>query len=151
LTPFHIIEDQKEFTMRKSKAQHPSMNIKGENVIGNINVSGDARLAISQKVVHQSTPEMEQLFKRVHKELQTRRQGTVSDPQKVQEQVKKIEKEAAKGEKADPAKLENWMTKLGKMAPDILDVMLASLGGPITGFTAVFKKIADRAKATSTG
>ena len=120
------------------------MVIKGENVIGNITAGGRSQLNIEQKVIHQATPEMEKLFQRVNKKLPTR-------PANVQEQVKKIEKEAAKGEKADPAKLEGSLVKLARMAPDILDVILASLGGPVTGFTALFKKIADRAKATSTG
>jgi guanylate kinase len=130
--------------MKKSRTQIPSMVIKGENVIGNITASGRSQLKIEQKVIHQATPEIEKLFKRVNRKLPSR-------PANVQEQVKKIEKEAAKGEKADPAKLEGSLVKLARMAPDILDVILASLGGPVTGFTAVFKKIADRAKATSTG
>ena len=137
--------------MKKTKAQAPSMVIKGENVIGSINASGRAQLKIDQKVIHQPTQEMEMLFKRVHKELETQPAQATPNAEKVEEQVKKIEKEAAKGEKADLAKLESWLVKLSKMAPDILDVMLASLGGPVTGFTAVFKKIADRARGTSTG
>jgi hypothetical protein len=35
------------------------------------------------------------------------------------------------------------------MAPDIVDVMAASLGGPISGLTAVIQKIAARVKAES--
>jgi len=67
----------------------------------------------------------------------------------VANQVKKIEAEAAKGEAADPSKLERWMTTLAKMAPDIIEVMAASLAGPVAGFTVVFKKIVERAKASS--
>ena len=137
--------------MKKTRAQAPSMVIKGENVIGNINASGRAQLKIDQKVIHQATPEMDRLFKRVHKELETQPAQAAPNAEKVQEQVKKIEKEAAKGEEADLTRLESWLVKLSRIAPDILDIMLASLGGPVTGFTAVFKKIADRAKATIEG
>lgn len=136
--------------MKKKKAQTPTMVIKGENVIGMINASGGARLDINQKVIKQATPEMDRLFKHVRKELRNRPATDAADPAEVEKQVNKIEKEAAKAEGADPAKLESWLTRLGKMAPDILDVMLASLGGPVSGFTAVFKKIAERARATST-
>lgn len=136
--------------MKKNKSQTPSMVIKAENAIGNITASGGASVNVKQQVTKQVTPEMNRLFKHVYKQIQTNPPRSV-DPAKVQEQVRKIEKEAAKGEKADPAKLESWLIKLSKMAPDILDVMLASLGGPVAGFTAVFKKIVDRAKAASTG
>jgi hypothetical protein len=136
--------------MKKNNSQLPSMVIKAENAIGNITASGGASVNVKQQVTKQVTPEMDRLFKRVHKRIETH-PPRHANPAKVQEQVKKIEKEAAKGEKADPAKLEGWLIKLSKMAPDILDVMLASLGGPVAGFTAVFKKIVDHAKAASTG
>jgi len=138
-------------SMKKSSAQTQSIVINGENVIGTINASGRAQVKISQQVIHQATPEMDRLFQRVNKELQTRLAQADPNAAKVQEQAKKIEKEAARGENADPARLESWLVKLAKMAPDILDVMLASLAGPVAGFTAVFKKIVERAKATCTG
>jgi Skp family chaperone for outer membrane proteins len=137
--------------MKKSSAQPQSIVIKGQNAIGMINASGRAQVKVDQKVIHQATPEMDRLFQRVNRELETRLAQADPKAEKVQEQAKRIEKEAARGEKADPAKLESWLVKLARMAPDILDVMLASLAGPVTGFTAVFKKIAERAKVSSTG
>ena len=137
--------------MKKNSAQTQSIVINSENAIGNIIASNEAKVKVNQKVIHQATPEMDRLFKSVHEKLETHPVQAAPNADKVQEQVKKIEKEAAKGEKADPTKLESWLVKLARMAPDILDVMLASLGGPVTGFTAVFKKIAERAKETSTG
>ena len=137
--------------MKKNSAQTQSIVINSENAIGNIIASKGAEVRVSQKVIHQATPEMDRLFKSVHEKLETQLSQTAPNADKVQEQVKKIEKEAAKGEKANTTRLESWLVKLARMAPDILDVMLASLGGPVTGFTAVFKKIAERAKETSTG
>jgi len=137
--------------MKKNGAQTQSIVINSENAIGNIIAGKGAKVKVNQKVIHQATAEMDRLFKSVHEKLETQPAQTAPNTEKIQEQVKKIEKEAAKGEKADPTKLESWLVKLARMAPDILDVMLASLGGPVTGFTAVFKKIAERAKETSTG
>ena len=137
--------------MKKNNSQASSLVIKGENVIGTINASGRAQLKVEQSVIHQAAPEMDRLFKHVHERLETQAAQASPDSEKIQEQVKKIEKEAAKGEKSDLDKLESWLVKLAEMAPDILDVMLAALGGPLTGFTAVFKKIADRARAMSRG
>ena len=65
----------------------------------------------------------------------------------IEKQVKKIETEAAKGGAADKGRLGRWLKTLANMAPDIVEVMAASLGWPVAGFTAVFKKIVERARA----
>jgi len=135
--------------MAKTKFPVPSMSIHGENVVGMIYASGSANVNVNQKVIHQATPEMEKLFKRVHKEIKTRRDDPKPDKAKLENQVKKIETEAAKGQTADKTKLERWMKTLAKMAPDIVEVMAASLAGPVAGFSVVFKKIVERAKASS--
>jgi hypothetical protein len=138
-------------SMNKKGTQGPTMSITGENVIGTINADGHAQVKIDQKIIHQATPELENLFKSLHKKVKTRPQDPKLETGKLEEQVKKIEMETAKGEAADKTKLEGWIRKLAKMAPDIVDVMAASLGGPVAGFTAVFKKIVDRAKAVPAG
>jgi hypothetical protein len=135
--------------MAKNKFQVPSMSIQGENVVGMINANGSARVNVDQKVIHQATPEMEKLFKRIHKEIKARSEDPKIPKDKIENQVKKIETEAANGAAADKGKLERWMKTLAKMAPDIVDVMADSLAGPVAGFTVVFKKIVEHAKATS--
>ena len=134
--------------MAKHRTQIPSMTIKGENVIGMINANGRARVNVNQKVIHQATPEMDKLFKRIHKEVRARPEDPKHDKEKLEAQVTKIESEAAKGEKADKDRLERWIRTLAKMAPDIVEVMAASLAGPVAGFTVVFRKIVERANAT---
>ncbi len=134
--------------MSKSRGQNSSMSINCQNVIGAINASGSARVNVGQQIVHQTTPEMEKLFKRVHEDIEVRPEDQKVDKAKLENQVKKIETEAAKGERADKVKLERWMKTLAKMAPDIVEVMAASLAGPVAGFTVVFKKIVERANAT---
>jgi uncharacterized protein associated with vWA-MoxR-VMAP ternary system len=135
--------------MAKTKFQVPSMSIQGENVVGMITASGSARVNVNQKVIHQATPDMEKLFKRVHKEIKTRPVDPKIEKAKLENQVKKIETEAAKGETADQSRLERWLKTLAKLAPDIVEVMAASLAGPVAGFTVVFKKIVERARASS--
>jgi len=136
--------------MSKSRGQSSSMSIKGQNVIGVINAGGSARLNVNQQIIHQVTPEMEKLFKRAHKRIKVRPEDPKIDQAKLENQVRKIESEAAKGKAADQSKLERWMKTLTKMAPDIVEVMAASLAGPVAGFSVVFKKIVERAKIAST-
>ena len=135
----------------RSNPSLPAISIKGENVIGIINASGSAQVNVNQKVIHQVTPQMDKVFKRAHKQIKTRPEDLNIDKQKLENQVRKIEVEAAKGDKANQTKLEQWLKALEKMAPDIVEVMAASLGGPIAGFTIVFKKILERARMTPVG
>jgi len=64
----------------------------------------------------------------------------------VEEQVKKVEVETAKGEAADATKIEGWLTVIAKMMPDILEVTANTLLSPITGIATVVKKVAEKAK-----
>ena len=134
--------------MAKTRTQFPSVSVNGQNAVGFISASGSARVNLKQQVIQQTTPEMTELFKRVRRKVKSRRANPSVDKAKLENQVKKIETEAAKGSAADPGKLERWIRTLAKMAPDIVEVMAASLAGPVGGFTMVFKKIVERARAT---
>ena len=134
--------------MAKNRNQIPSVSVHGQNAVGFISTSGSSTVHLKQQVIRQVTPEMTGLFKRVHRKVKTRRADPKVDQAKLQTQVKRIETEAAKGSAADPGKLERWIRTLAKMAPDIVEVMAASLAGPVGGFTMVFKKIVERARET---
>ena len=135
--------------MAKNRNQFPSVTVQGQNAVGFINASGSSRVNLKQQVIQQASPEMEELFKHLNRKIR-RRKGSQVDKTRLENQVKKIEAEAAKGSAADQGKLEKWIKTLANMAPDIVEVMAASLAGPVAGFTLVFKKIVERARAAST-
>lgn len=68
------------------------------------------------------------------------------DRSDLKEQVEKIQAEAAKGEQADPGRLERLINTLGVMASDIFDVAVATLVNPLGGIGLALKKIGDKAK-----
>jgi len=136
--------------MSDNKKQQPSINITGENVVGSINAGGHAQVNVTQSSVHQTNDvDFEKLFALIDKKINERPDDPNVDKKEIQEQVKQIKAEAAQGEQANQSKLERWIRNLAGMAPDIVDVMAASLGGPVAGLTAVVQKIAARAKADS--
>jgi len=134
--------------MARNRTQSPSVTVNGGNAVGYIITSRSSRVNLKQQVIQQTSPEMEKLFKRTRRKIKTRREDPKVDKERLESQVKKIETEAAKGPAADPGKLERWVKTLAKMAPDIVEVMAASLAGPVAGFTMVFKKNVERARAT---
>jgi hypothetical protein len=68
------------------------------------------------------------------------------EKQDLQDQVDKIQNEAAKGEQADPSRLEKLVNTLAVMAPDIFEVAVATLVNPLAGIGLVMKKIGDKAR-----
>jgi hypothetical protein len=64
----------------------------------------------------------------------------------VEQQVKAVEAEAAKGEAADAGKIESWLTVIARMMPDILEVTANTLLSPVSGVATAVKKIAEKAR-----
>ncbi len=120
--------------------------IKG-NIAGGIVVQG--RNATVNQTVGGDAAELSAIFDKIYQHIEARPDDPNVDKDELNGVVRNVEKEAAKGEKANQVKLARWMDNLAKMAPDIVDVALASLGGPVSGFAAVFKKIAERARASA--
>ena len=133
--------------MKKNKKDPPSINITGENIVGSIEAGGRAKVDVTQSSVHKNDdPGFERLFELIENKLKARPEDPNVDKQEIQEQVNQIKTEAAKGGAANLNKLERWIRNLARMAPDILDVMVASIGGPLSGLTLVIQKIAARVK-----
>jgi hypothetical protein len=135
--------------MPRSKKQPPFISVEGENVVGVINASGKAKVQVTQKSSRDA--DVERLFKLLEEKLKSRPEDPNVGKEEISNQLEQIKAESAKGEQVNQTKLERWIRNLAGMAPDIVDVMTASLGGPISGFTAVIQKIAARVKAESEG
>ena len=136
--------------MRRNKKDQSSVTITGGNVVGSIHADGNAEVKVNQGSVQKAQDEnFEKLFALLAEKIQERPEDPNADKQEIENQVNQIKVEAAQGEKANLNKLDRWIRNLFEIAPDIVDVMTASLGGPISGLTAVLQKIAARVKAES--
>ena len=69
----------------------------------------------------------------------------------LREQVAKIEAEAAKGEQAQPSRLEKLVNTLAVMSHDIFEVTIATLTNPLAGIGLVLKKVGDKAAKVEKG
>lgn len=133
---------------RASKRRPPSKTVEKKNIVSG-NVSGiviqDARdVRITQHTGLQAG-DLAAVFELAYRQIAARPEDPDVHKDEIKETVGKIEAEAAKGEQANQNNLQRWMNNLKEMAPDVVDVIVASLGGPVSGFTAVFQKIAKKA------
>ncbi len=134
-----------------SKKSSKKESSSGDNYTVNGNVSGgvvvqgpDAKVSVHNEGV--DAKELSALFEQVYQKISERSEDPNVDKKEIEQKVKQIEAEAAKGEQADTTMLQRWLKNLDEIAPDIVDVIAASLGGPVSGFTVVFKKIVERAR-----
>jgi hypothetical protein len=66
----------------------------------------------------------------------------------LKQNIEQIAREAEKGTQADASRLERLINTLSAMAPDILDVAIATLSNPLAGIGLAVKKIGDKARVT---
>ena len=76
---------------------------------------------------------------------------TLSQDEKVslKQDVHEVKQELSKNEQADESLLTQRLQNIGKMAPDILEIVLATITNPIAGFGVLAKKVAEKAKLPS--
>lgn len=90
--------------------------------------------------------EIARLFEAIYQQIEARPADPDVDKEELTETVQKIEKETAKGDAANPSKVERWLKTLALMASDIFDVTVACLTSPVAGIAAVIRKVAEKAK-----
>lgn len=143
-------------TRRASPASKPAprtvKSVRGDTYIAKdigdkaVVAQGKSQVTYTNQEGAQSA-ELAALFQKVYQQIEARPPSAAATKEDITETVQKIENEVKEnGEKANETRLQLWVDFLNKMAPDIVDVILASLGGPVSAATAILKKVAERAR-----
>jgi hypothetical protein len=112
-------------------------------VITRGNVSGSTIIAGGADAAGSRAESIQTIYTSIDQRLDTSRY----EKDDLKEKVQDIEKEDAKGEQADASFIEHRLRNLQRMAPDILEVVLATIANPLAGFGMVAKKVAEKIKA----
>ena len=125
--------------------------------VGNISdVSGNVNVAAGNITSHHtstglSAAEMKQLFDGLYTKIDANPEVLPADKEDIKAEVKEIQSTvtdaAQRNDKVDEGFLARRFRNIARMAPDILDVIVATLGNPLAGLGVAVKKIADKAKA----
>ena len=120
------------------------------NSSGNINIAG-GNITTHQTTTGLSTAELKQLFDGLYKDIDNHAQLPATDKEDIKAEVKEIQttvtEAAQKNEQVDQSFLVRRFRNIARMAPDLLDVIVATLGNPLAGLGVAAKKIAEKAKA----
>jgi hypothetical protein len=145
--------NQEASMARKKKGSDQGVNITLGNISGmsgEFNVAGED-IEIQEGSTGLSAADIEQLFARINAAIDGRA-GTRPDDRsdlkaEVQEIQAKVTEAVKQPDKVDEGAFARHFRNIARMAPDILDVVVATLGNPLAGIGVAVKKIADKAKA----
>jgi hypothetical protein len=113
----------------------------GGNASNNVIVTGDNNVVSS--TVSQQQTYIQQIFDKIdrHPDL------AEADKTDLKSEVKELQAEDAKGEQAREDVIARRLRNIRRMAPDILEVVLATIANPAAGFGVVAKKVAEKMQA----
>ena len=133
---------------QKNSDKKASRDIVEINVKGNQNAvaayGGRATVSISQAV----QDDWKGWREKIASEIKALKTLAAEDQTLLIQNVEQVVKEAEKGQEADASRIERLLNMITIMAPDILDVIFATIGNPLAGVGLVIKKIGDKVKVT---
>jgi hypothetical protein len=137
-------------------ADKKSSNVKttndksGSNIQIGGSVSGSNLVVGNHNRITQSNgsqaDEIAKLFAIIYQKIEARPEDPKVEKEEITQAVQRIEHETTKGAEANPDKVERLLKTVGGMAPDIGEVILATLTSPASGIATVIRKIAQKAK-----
>lgn len=113
------------------------------------NAVGDGAYVLAGNIsnnIKQETAALEKTFSEIVSGVLARPASSNVDTLEIIDEVKRLCEEAKKGESADETTLKYRLRSIGRMAPDILDVIIASFASPLSGISTVLHKIALKVK-----
>ena len=116
------------------------INIKGNATIKSHNVAGRDNVA-------KNTTNINLSFAPVYHAINKNENITPKTKKLVEQTVKDVEKESRKGEKAKVSFIQQRLENIEKMAPDIADVVIATLLNPLTGISVALRKMLTKIKS----
>jgi cell division septum initiation protein DivIVA len=119
------------------------------DISGNVNVAG-GNITTHHTTTGLSATEIKQLFDQLYSKIEARPETPTADKEDLKAEVKEIQvtvsEAAQKNEKVDEGFISRRFRNIARMAPDVLDVVVATLGNPLAGLGVAVKKIAEKAK-----
>ena len=118
----------------------------GTYIHGDLNNEGN----ITQETISDSqitVNDIKDIFEGIYSGIDARTDLAKDEKADLIAEIDELRAELAKKEKADEGFLLRRLRNIGRMAPDILQVTLATIANPVAGFGVIAQKVAEKAKA----
>ncbi len=124
------------------------------NNSGDFNVAG-GDIAVTKTTTGLSAADIQQLFDHVYDRIDAGPEAPPAVKEDLKAEVQDIQTAVTQAVKQDAPLDETFLGRrfrnIARMAPDILDVVVATVASPLGGLGVVLKKIAERAKEETAG
>ncbi len=125
--------------MAKSKKSGSQVIQGGINIKGNVTIN--SRNVAGRDNVVKNTTTINLSFAPVYHALKKNTTIAPKTKKVIEETVKEIEQEAGKGGTAKVSFIQKRLENIEKMAPDIADVVIATLQNPVAGISVALRKV----------
>ncbi len=115
-----------------------SVAIEGDVVAGN-------KIVTTSGISGAELIELFKQFQSIYRQIDARPEDPKVDREALKAAVRGIQQEVAQGERADPDKVEKWLTFLAEMADDVFQVTVATLANPAVGVATAVQLITQKA------
>ncbi|MCH8876164.1 MAG: hypothetical protein IIA89_05000 [Chloroflexi bacterium] len=120
--------------------------VQGQVSTGGGDFVGRDQIKTTSETVGLSAAEVAELFKPLYATIESRPNTSSTDVADLNVELHELQDEIAEGETANEESLARRLRNFQRMAPDILDVVLATLANPVAGFGEVVKKVVGKMK-----
>ena len=139
-------------TKKGKPSDKANINVSGTYVGGKVNISGGDFVGRDQFLtIGSNAAELSQLFEKLYAAIEARSNTSAATKANLKAEVQEVQKELAKGIKANEGFLARRLHNIQRMAPDILEVVITTLTNSAAGLGEVMKKIAQRMKESAHG
>ena len=119
------------------------------DVYGTVNIAG-RDITSNQTTTSSSVIEINQLFDQLYTAIEIRPETPAADKEDLKAEVEEIQSTVTEAAKKNKEVEESFLSRrfrnIARVAPDVLDVVVATLGSPLAGLGVAAKKIAEKAK-----
>lgn len=116
---------------------------------GSVTIQGDvvggSKMVTTSGVSGAELIELFKQFQSIYRQIDARPEDSKVDREALKAAVRGIQQEVAQGERADPDKVEKWLTFLAGMADDVFQVTVATLANPAVGVAKAIQLITQKA------
>jgi hypothetical protein len=147
-----VIRKNEEPMSNKNRNAGKQVTVKTGNISNN---SGQVNVAAGNITVHQAGTnldgqEIRKLFNELYAAIETRPNTPLKDKEGLKAEVEEIQDSVIEAIEQKQEVNEGFFLRrfrnIARMAPDMLDVVVATIGNPLAGLGVAAKKIAEKAK-----
>jgi hypothetical protein len=130
--------------------QAPSIHVSGGGyfagpVHAGHNVVGEVTGNVTSGLAGEDLARFADLFRGVYAQIDAHTANDpAADPELLRDTAQQVEREVAKGEDADPGRLERALNTLARLAPEVLDLAVNAITNPAAAVVGAVRMVAER-------